>query len=121
MKGEANMKMGEFELNKIYCMDCLEGMKKLPDNSADLMILDPPYFKVADEAWDNQWSNIRDYLKWLEIILIECKRILKRTGTIYVYGMLPTIRQIADLMDRYFIYQNWITWSKKRGRDLSSC
>lgn len=31
------------ELNKIYCMDCLEGMKKLPDNSIDLIVTDPPY------------------------------------------------------------------------------
>ena len=26
------MKIGEFELNKIYCMDCLEGLKQMPDN-----------------------------------------------------------------------------------------
>lgn len=31
------------ELNKIYCMDCLEGMKQLPDNSVDLVVTDPPY------------------------------------------------------------------------------
>lgn len=37
------MKLGEFELNKIYCMDCLEGLKKIPDNSVDLVVTDPPY------------------------------------------------------------------------------
>ena len=31
------------EKNKIYCMDCLEGLKKLPDNSIDLILTDPPY------------------------------------------------------------------------------
>ena len=36
-------KIGDFELNKIYCIDCLEGLKKLPDNSIDLIITDPPY------------------------------------------------------------------------------
>ena len=34
------------ELNKIYNMDCLEGMSKLPDNSIDLMVTDPPYLHV---------------------------------------------------------------------------
>jgi len=31
------------DLNKIYCMDCLEGMKEIPDKSIDLVITDPPY------------------------------------------------------------------------------
>ena len=34
------------ETNKIYNMDCLEGMKQLEDNSIDLVITDPPYFKI---------------------------------------------------------------------------
>jgi len=33
----------KLELNKIYCMDCLEGMKEIPDESIDLIITDPPY------------------------------------------------------------------------------
>ena len=31
------------ELNKIYNMDCIEGMKQLDDFSIDLIITDPPY------------------------------------------------------------------------------
>ncbi len=31
------------ELNKIYNEDCLEGMKKIPDSSIDLIVTDPPY------------------------------------------------------------------------------
>lgn len=31
----------ELELNKIYNEDCLEGMKKIPDNSIDLIVTDP--------------------------------------------------------------------------------
>lgn len=36
-------KIGELDLNKVYCMDCFEGLKMLPDNSIDLIITDPPY------------------------------------------------------------------------------
>lgn len=36
-------KIGDFELNKIYCMDCLDGLKKIPDKSIDLILTDPPY------------------------------------------------------------------------------
>ena len=31
------------ELNKLYNMDCMEGMKQFPDNYFDLAIVDPPY------------------------------------------------------------------------------
>ncbi len=43
MENKEVKKIGEFELNKIYCMDCLEGLKKIPDNSIDLIVTDPPY------------------------------------------------------------------------------
>ncbi|AGX43972.1 DNA-methyltransferase [Clostridium saccharobutylicum] len=34
-----------FELNRLYNMDCMEGMKQIPDKYFDLAIVDPPYFK----------------------------------------------------------------------------
>lgn len=36
-------KIGSFELNKVYCIDCVEAMKKIPDNSVDFVITSPPY------------------------------------------------------------------------------
>lgn len=36
-------KLGNFELDKIYCGDCQELMKDIPDNSIDLIVTDPPY------------------------------------------------------------------------------
>jgi len=37
------MKLGKFELDKIYCGDCMELIKEIPDNSIDLIVTDPPY------------------------------------------------------------------------------
>lgn len=34
-----------FELNKFYNMDCMEGMKQIPDKYFELAIVDPPYFR----------------------------------------------------------------------------
>ena len=31
------------EINKIYNMDCVQGIKQLDDNSIDLVVMDPPY------------------------------------------------------------------------------
>lgn len=37
------MKIGEYELNKIYNIDCYKAIKEIPDNSIDLIVTDPPY------------------------------------------------------------------------------
>tara|TARA_Y100000310_G_scaffold113815_1_gene112265 strand:+ start:32 stop:853 length:822 start_codon:yes stop_codon:yes gene_type:complete len=45
-------KLGEFELNKVYCMDCVEAMKRIPSNSVDLVITSPPYDQLRDYEGD---------------------------------------------------------------------
>ena len=54
------------ELNKIYQMDCLEGLKSLDDNSIDLIITSPPYNKagfngVHKKAANDLWNKTIDY------------------------------------------------------------
>jgi len=53
--------------------DCLELMKELEDNSVDLVLTDPPYYKVNKADWDKQWETFDEYLNWLESIAIEIK------------------------------------------------
>ncbi len=45
--------------------DCLHFIQSLPDDSIDLIVTDPPYFKVKPNGWDNQWQlpNEADYRK----------------------------------------------------------
>jgi len=45
-------KLGKLDINKIYCMDCVEGMKKIPDNSIDLVVTSPPYDQLRDYDGD---------------------------------------------------------------------
>ena len=56
--------------------DCLEFIRSLPENSVDLIVTDPPYFKVKPEGWDNQWKSDDDYLKWLDQCLAQFWRVL---------------------------------------------
>ena len=49
--------MRELEVNQVYCMDALELLRLLPDNSVDLAIFDWPYNGVKDDEWDNQWAT----------------------------------------------------------------
>lgn len=103
------------ELNKIYNEDCLETLKRIPDESVDLIIADPPYFKIVKDDWDNQWGTIDEWIEWHKGWLKESKRVLKDTGSFYYYGGVSNIAPIKLLLDEYFNFKNWITWHKKRG------
>jgi len=87
-------RIDEFELNKIYCMDCLEGMKKLPDNSVDLVVTDPPFnasnskmnwkeksYKSLNEEWDKINDLNKFNLEWITLIVDK----LKEGGSIIIY------------------------------------
>ena len=90
-------KLGNFELNKIYNMDCLEGMKQLPDESIDLVVTSPPYNKGGQNKSFKNWNGAKinyndyddnldenEYQKWQINILNECYRILKKMVVCFI-------------------------------------
>lgn len=79
------------ELNKIYNEDCLEGMKRIQDNSIDLAVADPPYWKVINEQWDYQWRTESDYVEWCVKWMKEVARVLRIGGTFYCFGYFRTL------------------------------
>jgi len=81
------------EINKVYQMDNLEFMRSLELSKDgfegfDLIIADPPYYKVVKEDWDNQWENEQEYINWCISWINEAVRILKPNGSIVVWGQL---------------------------------
>lgn len=109
------------EINQIYNQDCITYMKTLPDNCIDLIIADPPYFKIVKDDWDNQWKTEQDYLNWCEQWIIEAYRILKSTGSFYLWAGIgkhkshPLFKLIEMCENNEFIFQDWITWKKQKG------
>ena len=79
------------ELNKIYNEDCLEGMKAIQDNSIDLAVADPPYWKVINEQWDYQWRTESDYVEWCIRWMKEVARVLRIGGSFYCFGYFRTL------------------------------
>ena len=72
--------------NIIFNCDCIEGMKKLPDESVDLIVADPPYFKVIGETWDYKLSTLVEYIDWTKKYLKELFRVLRKGGSFYLFG-----------------------------------
>ncbi len=78
-------------LNKIIEGDCLDVLKKIPDRSVDLIILDPPYWKVAHEEWDFEWRTKSEYAAWCSEWLKEIARVSKLSGSFYLFGYLRNL------------------------------
>lgn len=58
--------LGGEGLIELHNEDCLIGMSRISDRSVDLVIADPPYFKVVGERWDYQWRTEDEYLEWCD-------------------------------------------------------
>ena len=64
------------EKNKIYNCDCIEKLKETNSKIIDLTILDPPYYKVVSEKWDNEWKSEEEFLSWFENIIVYCTLVI---------------------------------------------
>ncbi|MGB4385188.1 MAG: site-specific DNA-methyltransferase [Caldicoprobacterales bacterium] len=107
------------ELNRIYNMDCREGLKLIPDKSVDLAVTDPPYeiqtsgagiYKQPDKQYVKELNLMKDGFS--PEILDELCRVLKKIN-IYLFC---SQKQIIPLLD-YFVKEkgcNWnlLTWHK---------
>lgn len=100
------------ELNKIINDDCLEYMRKMPDKSVDLVLTDPPYFKIVKNEWDNQWSDIFAFQAWCGRVADELKRVMKDNASLYWFGDDKTIAYVQTELDKRFNLLNSIVWRK---------
>ncbi len=94
------------EINKIYCMDCIEGMKQIEDNSIDSIVTDPPYeLGFMGKSWDN--SGIAYNVE----IWKEAFRVLKPGGHLLSFGGTRTYHRMAcAIEDAGFEIRDQIQW-----------
>ena len=95
------------ELNKIYHDDWMNN--QIPDKSVQLIIADPPYYKVKGD-FDFVWKTFDDYLQDVEKWAIECKRVLADNGTLYWYGDAKNIAYSQIIFDKHFKLLNSLVW-----------
>jgi adenine-specific DNA-methyltransferase len=111
-KKTSNIKQ-KLPLNQIILGDCVEELKKLPDRSVDLIVLDPPYWKVINEHWDYQWRTESDYAKWCLEWFTELSRVIKLSGSLYLFGYMRNLVYLyKDILDLGFIFRQQIVIDK---------
>ncbi|MEK4247123.1 site-specific DNA-methyltransferase [Psychrobacillus sp. FSL K6-2684] len=89
------------ELNTIYNMDCLEGMKHIPEKSVDLILCDLPY-GTTNCAWDS--------IIPFEELWEQYKRVIKDNGAIVLTASQPFTTKLIESNMKWFRYE-WI-WKK---------
>ena len=133
------------ELNKIYHMDCLEGLRLLDDNSIDVIITSPPYNKAGYEgfirkrhgkdSWNKRnidygndetldFMNEQEYQKWQIEILNECHRVLKDDGSLFYNHKIRIAKHKAShpiewLLKSDLVFRQQIVWDRGNSPTLS--
>ncbi|MDF7681896.1 site-specific DNA-methyltransferase [Enterobacteriaceae bacterium ESL0689] len=101
---------------KLVNSDSLSFIKTLPDNHIDLIVTDPPYYRVKSCNWDNQWDSETEYLAWLDKFLAEFWRVLKPSGSLYLFCGHRLSADIELRVRQRFSVLNHIIWAKPSGR-----
>ena len=98
------------ELNRIYNEDCLEGMKRIPDGSVDMILCDLPYGTTACK-----WDSIIPFNELWE----QYERIIKDNGAIVLTASQPFTTDLINSNRRLFRYE--LIWDKGRGNEPWLC
>lgn len=119
--------MEPLPLDQVLTGDCVELMQALPAESVDMIFADPPYnlqlhqdlwrpnqtrVDPVDDDWD-QFATFEEYDAFTQRWLTACRRLLKRSGTLWVIGTYHNIYRVgAALQDLGFWLLNEINWIK---------
>lgn len=101
-------------LNKVFHSDFSTLLKKIPNNSIDLVCVDPPYnLKKAD--WDTFVSDQEFFnftFNWIKQVVPK----IKPGGSLYIFNTPRNSAHILGYLETIGLsFQNWITWNKKDG------
>lgn len=87
------------KLNTTILGDCIEEMQNIEEGSVDLVVADPPYWKVVGEKWDYQWRTEQDYVEWSLKWMEQVARILRYGGSFYCFGYFRTLALIVPHLE----------------------
>ena len=130
------------ESNKIYCIDVLDGLRQLDDESIDLIITSPPYNKAGlngiqkGKKWKGtidynddvsiDMMNENEYQEWQINILNECFRVLKKDGSMFYNHKNRIIKGKGEISNPYswliktpFRVRQEIIWDRGSTNDVN--
>jgi len=103
------------ELNKIYNEDCLEFMKRVPDNFFDLVLTDPPFgmsFQSGHREVEHKKIANDDNLDWLPSFVKEIDRTTKDDAHLYLFCSHHFVDVFKQELQKYRRVKNILIWEK---------
>lgn len=106
--------MDKIELNKIYNEDCLEGMKRIPDGSIDMILCDLPYGTMKGaklDGWVNQtteWDEVIDTSR----LFLEYERVLRMNGVAILFSQEPYTSHLRMFKSENLFFLYPMIWKK---------
>lgn len=106
-------------LIKVYNDDCINILPTIDNNSIDLIIADPPYGNVLNEKWDVEIT--KNYTEFTNRWILECKRVLKESGSLYIWASIGSKSieywlTLINIIKKNMYFKDLVIWSKQRGR-----
>lgn len=114
--------------NFIRNVDCVEGMRELPEESIDLIVTDPPFaidFKAQRPNYNRKGSRVLEgyseiqadeYLEFTQSWMGEAYRLLKSSGSAFVFSGWNNLKDILNVIDEAgFTTINHIIWKYQFG------
>ncbi len=115
-------------MNEIIHGDCHEILKTIKSDTIDLVYFDPPFFTQKKHIlstrdnnkkfeFDDKFESISEYLNLIKKTLIESKRVLKNTGSVFLHCDKTASHNIRVVLDDIFgvdNFQSEIVWAYKR-------
>lgn len=97
--------------------DALIEMGKIEKDSVDLIVADPPYNLGKDYGNNHDVQGFDEYILFSRLWLSQAHRILKPTGTLYVFMGFRFISYLYNILDRemLMLFNNWIVWHYTQG------
>ena len=94
--------------------DSLELLRRIPDSSVSLILTDPPYHstKKSNIYGDRDFQEDEHFLHWMEQFAIEWKRILRPSGTLYVFCSAEMSARLEVMMSKHVRPISHVTWTK---------
>ena len=107
--------------NEVIEGDCIEILRLIPDQSAQIIIADPPYnigkdfgnkTRKGGSGGDGKILSTNEYLNWCEKWMKECLRTLRPNGTMFIYGFSEILAHIQVRIQTIDPTLNvrWLIW-----------
>lgn len=117
----------------IYCGDCLDRLRTLPDTCVDLIYIDPPFnsnrnYEVfwgetkEKRAFEDRHASTQAYIEYMRPRCVELARVLKKTGSFYYHCDWHASHYVRVMLDQILgenNFQSEIIWHRTRAKGLA--